>query len=152
MKKLDTELLVGCLLLVGIGVLVYISVSLGNLDLTGSWGYPLEASFSTAGGLQPGAVIELAGVEIGRVEAVDLIDYHAQATLKIRRDIALSEDVRAAIKSKGLIGERYIEIIPGRASEKLKPGQQIRDTEPPVDIQELISKFIFGNVEKGEQE
>ena len=61
MKKLDTELIVGCILLAMVGVLVYISVSLGNLDLTGSWGYPLQADFTAAGGLQSGAVIELAG-------------------------------------------------------------------------------------------
>jgi len=152
MKKLDAELMVGCILLAVVGVLVYISVSLGNLNLTGSWGYPLHADFSTAGGLQAGAVIELAGVEIGRVEDVGLADYHARVTLKIRREVALSEDARVAIKSKGLIGERYVEITPGQASEKLKPGGQIRDTESPVDIQELIAKFIFGNVEKGAEE
>jgi phospholipid/cholesterol/gamma-HCH transport system substrate-binding protein len=152
MKKLDAELVVGCFLLLVVGVLVYVSVSLGNIDFTGSWGYPVQADFSTAGGLQPGAVIELAGVGIGRVEIVDLADYHARVILKIRRDIALSKDVKAAIKSKGLIGERYVEIIPGKASEPLKPGEQILDTESPVDIQELIAKFIFGNVEKQAEE
>jgi len=152
MKKLDAELLVGCLLLLVVGVLVYVSVSLGNLDLTGSWGYPVRADFSTAGGLEPGAVIELAGVEIGRVEALDLADYHARVTFKIRRDIALSKDTQAAIKSKGLIGERYVEIVPGKASEQLQPGEQLRNTESPVDIQELIAKFIFGNVEKQAEE
>src|SRR5215831_5600644 len=152
MKKLDVELLVGCILLLVVGVLVYVSVSLGNLDVTGSWGYPALADFSTAGGLEPGAVIELAGVEIGRVEAVDLADYHARVTLKIRRDIALSKDAQAAIKSKGLIGERYVEIVPGKASEQLQPGEQLRNTESPVDIQELIAKFIFGNVEKQAEE
>jgi len=152
MKKLDAELVVGCILLAVVGVLVYISVSLGNLALTGSWGYPLQADFATAGGLQAGAVIELAGVEIGRVENVGLANYHAHVILKIRREVALSEDARAAIKSKGLIGERYVEITPGQANEELKPGGQIRNTESPVDIQELIAKFIFGNVEKGAEE
>ncbi|HEV8711788.1 MAG TPA: MlaD family protein [Candidatus Binatia bacterium] len=152
MKKLDAELVVGCMLLLVVGVLVYVSVSLGNLDITGSWGYAVQADFSTAGGLQPGAVIELAGVEIGRVEAVDLADYHARVTLKIRRDIALSKDVQAGIKSKGLIGERYVEIVPGKVSDQLQPGERIRNTESPVDIQELIAKFIFGNVEKQAEE
>jgi phospholipid/cholesterol/gamma-HCH transport system substrate-binding protein len=152
MKKLDAELVVGCILLFGVGVLVYISLQLGHLDPTGSWGYPAQANFSTAGGLQPGAVIELAGVEIGRVEAVDLEDYHAKVTLKIRRNIELSEDARVAIKSKGLIGERYVEITPGKAITSLKPGGQFRETESPVDIQELIAKFIFGNVEKAAEE
>ncbi len=152
MKKLDTELVVGCVFLLGTGILAYVSLQLGQIDPTGSSGYTVQADFSTAGGLQNGAVIELAGVEIGRVMAVDLADYHARVTLKLRRDIQLSEDARAAIKTKGLIGERYVEITPGKATTQLKPGGQIRDTESPVDIQELIAKFIFGNVEKEAEE
>lgn len=152
MKKLDAELVVGCVFLLGLGILAYISLQLGQIDATGSSGYTVQADFSTAGGLQNGAVIELAGVEIGRVTAVDLADYHARVTLKLRRDIQLSEDARAAIKTKGLIGERYVEITPGKAPTQLKPGEQIRDTESPVDIQELIAKFIFGNVEKEAEE
>ena len=152
MKKLDMEVVVGCVFLLGVGILVYISLHLGQIDPTGSSGYTVQADFSTAGGLQNGAVVALAGVEIGRVMAVDLVDYHARVTLKVHRDIQLSEDVRAAIKTKGLIGERYVEITPGKATTPLKPGGQIRDTESPVDMQELIAKFIFGNVEKAAEE
>lgn len=131
---------------------MYISIGLGHIDPTGSWGYPAQANFSTAGGLQPGAVIELAGVEIGRVEAVDLEDYHAKVILKIRHNVELPVDTRIAIKTKGLIGERYVEVTPGKATTPLKPGEQFRETESPVDIQELIAKFIFGNVEKDAKE
>lgn len=152
MKKLDTEVLVGCVFLLGVGILAYISLQLGQIDPTGSRGYTVQADFSTAGGLQNGAVIELAGVEIGRVMAVDLVDYHARVTLKLHQDIQLSEDARAAIKTKGLVGERYVEITPGKTTTQLKPGGQIRDTESPVDMQELIAKFIFGNVEKAAEE
>jgi phospholipid/cholesterol/gamma-HCH transport system substrate-binding protein len=152
MKKLDMEVVVGCVFLLGVGILVYISLHLGRIDPTGSAGYTVQADFSTAGGLQNGAVVALAGVEIGRVMAVDLVDYHARVTLKVHRDIQLSEDVRAAIKTKGLIGERYVEITPGKTTTPLKPGGQIRDTESPVDMQELIAKFIFGNVEKEAEE
>src|SRR5215470_15577217 len=70
-----------------------------------------------------------------------------QVDLKIQPGVPLYEDAKAAIKSKGLIGERYVEIIPGKGPKQLAPGEQIRDTESPVDIQELIAKFIFGNVE-----
>jgi phospholipid/cholesterol/gamma-HCH transport system substrate-binding protein len=152
MRKIDAEVIVGLLMLCGIGVLIYVSLRLGQIDLSGNWGYPLYADFTTAGGLQNGALVELAGVEIGRVEAVGLDNYRAKVTLKIRTDVTLPEDTRAAIKTKGLIGERYVEITPGTGSGELKPGEQIRNTEPPVDINEIISQFIFGSVGGGNQE
>jgi phospholipid/cholesterol/gamma-HCH transport system substrate-binding protein len=152
MKQMHVELLVGVILLLGVGVLIYISLRLGQIDLGGSWGYPVQADFSTAGGLQKGAVVELAGVEVGRVEAVDLVDYQARVTLKIRRDVVLHEDARAAINTQGLIGERYVELTPGRAPGQIAPGGRIRETEAPVDIQEMIAKFIFGNVERSASE
>jgi phospholipid/cholesterol/gamma-HCH transport system substrate-binding protein len=146
MKRLDGELLVGVILLCGLGFLAYLSLRLGQVDLTGSWGYTVQADFPTAGGLQTGAVVALAGVEIGRVEAVDLANYQARVTLKLRRDIVLHDDARAAIKTKGLIGESYVEITPGRADGKIEPGGKIRQTEAPVDITEAIAQFIFGGV------
>lgn len=143
--KADAELLVGALLLGVCGLLGYLSLQLGKVELSAD-SYPVYADFITAGGLQDGAVIELAGVEIGRVEHVRLADYKARVTLKIRNDIALREDTRAAIKTKGLIGERYIVITPGYSSDTIAPGGTIDKTEEPVDIQQLIGEFIFGNV------
>jgi phospholipid/cholesterol/gamma-HCH transport system substrate-binding protein len=148
MKTFDLELLVGLLLFCVVGILAYFSLHLGQVDLVGNGGYTVQAAFTTAGGLQTGAVVELAGVQIGRVEKVDLEHYRAQVKLQIHGGIPLYEDAKAAIKTKGLIGERYIEITPGRGPKSLEPGGYIRDTESPVDIQELIAKFIFGNVEQ----
>ena len=148
MKILDPEVVVGMLLLVGIVVLIYISLHLGQINFGRAQGYTVQAEFSTAGGLQDGAVVELAGVVIGHVAAVTLTDrYRARVILQLNPAISLQEDVRAAIKSKGLIGERYVEITPGKASTHLVSGGTIRQTEAPVDIQEVITKFIFGNVE-----
>ena len=143
--KVDRELLVGALFLGIVAGLGYMSIQFGQIDL-GSGSYPVYADFINAGGLQDGAVIELAGVEIGRVEAVTLADYKARVTLKIRGDIPLQEDAQAAIKTKGLIGERYVAITPGHSSTILAPGGTIDKTEESVDIQQLVGEFIFGNV------
>lgn len=143
--KADAELFFGTLLLGICGFLGYLSLQLGQVEL-GSDSYPVYADFITAGGLQDGAVIELAGVEIGRVERVRLADYKARVTLKIRNDIDLHEDTQAAIKTKGLIGERYVVITPGYSSATIAPGGTIRRTVEPIDIQQLIGEFIFGNV------
>jgi phospholipid/cholesterol/gamma-HCH transport system substrate-binding protein len=152
MKTFDLELFIGFALLCVIAILIYLSLHLGQVNLFGNQGYSVEAVFTTAGGLQTGAVVELAGVEIGRVEHITLDDYQARVKLKINSNISLSEDTKAAIKSKGLIGERYVEISPGKAGNKLEPGGLIRETESPVDIQELIAKFIFGNVDQNGQD
>jgi phospholipid/cholesterol/gamma-HCH transport system substrate-binding protein len=152
MKTFDLELFVGFILLGLIAILVYLSLRLGQVDFVGNQGYTVQAMFTTAGGLQTGAVVELAGVEIGRVEQVALDNYQARVKLKIDGDISLSEGTKATIKSKGLIGERYVEISPGKTGTKLEPGGLIRETESPVDMQELIAKFIFGNVEQNGQD
>ena len=148
MRTFDTEVVVGMLLLAGVVLLIYISLHLGQISFGQAQWYTLQAEFPNAGGLQNGAVVELAGVKIGRVVAVTLTDtYRARVTIELIPAISLQEDARAAIKSKGLIGERYVEIAPGKASTQLTSGGTIRETEAPVDIQEVITKFIFGNVE-----
>ncbi len=145
--KLTTETLAGLVVLALILILAYISIRLGDVSL-GEWGYAVYADFPTAGGLQEGAVVELAGVEVGRVEAVELNDYQARVRLKIRKDLRLPEDSIVAIKSKGLIGEKFVRIEPGQAENMIPPGGYIRKTEPPVDIQDVIGGFIFGNMER----
>jgi phospholipid/cholesterol/gamma-HCH transport system substrate-binding protein len=148
MKMLDSELLVGLLLLCGIAGLVYMSLHLGQIGFGKSDGYAVQAEFTNAGGLQDGALVELAGVNVGRVAAVQLTqDYRAHVTIHLKSTVVLKEDATAAIKSAGLIGERYVEILPGTAANQIAPGGYIRNTEPPVDLQEIIQKFIFGNVE-----
>ena len=148
MKTLDSELLVGLLLLGGVVGLIYFSVNLGRTGFGEGTNYTVQAEFTNVGGLQDGATVELAGVTIGRVAAVTLTpEYRAQVTLHLNPAIPLKEDAKAAIKSVGLIGERYVEIFPGTSANQIAPGGYIRNTESPVDLQETITKFIFGNVE-----
>jgi phospholipid/cholesterol/gamma-HCH transport system substrate-binding protein len=149
MKTLDVELIVGLLLFCVVGALGYLSLRLGQVDLVGNDGYTIQAEFTTVGGLQTGAAVELAGVKIGQVKKIDLDKlYRAKVQLQIEDNVPLYDDAKAAIKTKGLIGERYVEISPGKSGKALESGGQIRNTESPVDIQELIAKFIFGNVEQ----
>ena len=146
--KLDAELLVGWIVLGVLGVLVYLSLQFGQVSFAGNPGYEISADFSDAGGLQSGARVELAGVEIGRVNSVVLTQNLAKARVSftIQPEIALPQDSRAAIKTAGLIGERYIDIEPGVAKQKLTQGSQIHDTESPVDIIDVIGQALFGNL------
>lgn len=147
MKKFDLELAVGFFLIVGILCLGYISVKLGKLEVIGSDYYTVYADFAKAGGIKPGSSVEIAGVEVGKVKSIRLDkDYQASVGLEISTGVKLQEDSIASIKTKGLIGENYVQITPGGSDKILAEGGKIRETESAVDIEELISKYVFGKV------
>lgn len=144
MRRMDLELVVGLFMLLGIFALSWISIRLGKLEVLGFSGYTVYADFATAGGLREGATVEIAGVEVGRVGDISLDDYRARVTMLINTGVELQDDTIASIKTKGLIGEKYVRLSPGGSDELISPGGRIRETEAPIDIEELIGTVIFG--------
>ena len=61
-------------------------------------------------------------------------------------DVKLTEDSIASIKTRGLIGEKFVQISPGGSERMIKPGGKITEVEPPIDLEELLSKYVFGKV------
>jgi phospholipid/cholesterol/gamma-HCH transport system substrate-binding protein len=146
MKRIDTELLVGLFMIVGITCLTYLSIKLGRMEIIGDKGYKLYAEFSEIGGLKNGASVEIAGVEVGRVRNISLSDYQAKIELQINSGVKIQEDAIAAVKTKGLLGEKYIQISPGGDEKIIPPEGKIRETQPPLDLEKAIGNFIFGKV------
>jgi phospholipid/cholesterol/gamma-HCH transport system substrate-binding protein len=146
MERTRVNTAVGIFLLLGILALGYLSVKLGRVSFLGASGYVVIVDFPSIGGLKVGSNVEIAGVEIGRVEAIRLADYQARVTLRVSADVKLQEDAIASIKTKGLIGEKYVRISPGGSDKLIPPNGRIREVEAPVDFEELLSKYIFGKV------
>lgn len=147
MKKIDLELAVGFFVLIGILSLGYLSIKLGRLEFFSEGRYIVYANFEKAGGIKSGAVVEIAGVEVGKVKSIVLDkDYQATISLLINKDVKIQEDAIASIRTKGLIGEKYIEISPGGSENVLPIGGTIRETESAIDLEKIISKFVFGKV------
>jgi len=146
MKKFDLELAVGVFMIIGIICLGYLSIKLGKMEVFGDKGYEIHAIFSNSGGLKPGSSVVIAGVEVGRVKRIALDDYQAKVVLNIPLNVKIQEDAIASIKTKGLIGEKYVEITPGGADELIEPGGRIRDTQSAIDFEELISNYVFGKI------
>ena len=146
MERTRVNTAVGIFLLLGILALGYLSVKLGRVSFLGASGYVVIVDFPSIGGLKVGSNVEIAGVEIGRVEAIRLADYQARVTLRVSTDVKLQEDAIASVKTKGLIGEKYVRISPGGSDKIIPPNGRIREVEAPVDFEELLSKYIFGKV------
>jgi len=140
------EIGVGLFMLAGVLALGYLSVRLGQVDVFGTRGYVVYADFPTVGGLKAGAGVEIAGVPIGRVQSIGLKDYQARVTMQINDGVKLQDDAIVSIKTKGLIGEKFVQISPGGSEKTVPPGGRLSEVESPVDIEELISKYVFGKV------
>ncbi len=148
MQQDAKEIWVGAFVLVGLLCVAYLAVNLGQTTLLGGDAYHVRAQFSSVAGLKNGANVEIAGVPVGAVSRVELdpMTYAAMVHMRIETDVELSEDTIASIKTSGLIGDRYIKLHPGGSPDLLADGDLIVETEPAVDIEELISKYVFGDV------
>jgi phospholipid/cholesterol/gamma-HCH transport system substrate-binding protein len=146
MTRVSTEVVVGFFLLLGLLALGYLAIKLGRMEVIGNRGYTVHATFPNVGGLRTGTPVEIAGVEVGWVERIGLKNYQARVDFRIKQEIQLPEDSIASIRTKGLVGEQFVRISPGGAEKNIPPGGEIQETEPPVDIMELIANYAFGKI------
>jgi phospholipid/cholesterol/gamma-HCH transport system substrate-binding protein len=146
MEKTKLEFIVGVFVLVGIACLGYLSIKLGKLELIGGDVYEVVAQFNTASGLKSGSAVEIAGVEVGRVRGITLSEDRAAVVLAVDNKVKLYTDTIASIKTRGIIGEKFLALSPGGGGDPLKPGDTIRDTESGLDLEELVSQYVHGNV------
>ena len=146
MEKTKLEMVVGVFVLVGLLCLAYLSIKLGKLEMIGGDVYEVEAQFNSASGLKPGSTVEIAGVEVGRVRGITLIEDRAKVKLAVNKTVKLYTDTFASIKTRGIIGEKFLVLAPGGGGDPLKPGDTIRDTESGLDLEELVSQYVHGKV------
>jgi phospholipid/cholesterol/gamma-HCH transport system substrate-binding protein len=147
MKKYSLEFSVGVFVLIGMACLGYLTIKLGKMEIFGSDGYTVTARFASVTGLKTGASVEIAGVQVGKVTGISLgSDYAAKVNMQIKKAVPLSDDSIAAVKTSGLIGDKYISISLGGSSSNLTDGGEIEETQSAIDIEALISKYVFGGV------
>lgn len=146
MKRGNLELGVGIFVLVGLACLAYLAIHLGKMEVLGG-GYRVVADFDNISGLKPGASVEVAGVEVGRVESIQITGSdRARLTLRLDAGVQIKDDAIASIRTKGIIGDKFVKLSPGSSEKVVPPGGRIRDTESALEWEELISKYIHGKV------
>lgn len=150
MKKYTMETTVGIFLVIGLLCVGYMTVKLGHVSLLGDNSYSLFARFTSVTGLRVGSSIHMLGIQVGRVErlTMDQKDQKAVVEIRIQEGVKIYDDAIASIKTEGLIGDQYISIDPGGSGAPLAPGATITETQPAVDIADLIGKYAFGEVKK----
>ena len=146
-KSLNLELAVGVFMLVGLLAVAYLAINLGGIDLFGGNYTKVYAQFDSVSGLKEGSRVEIAGVLVGKVDKISLNqDDMATVELLIFPEVKLQTDVIASIKTQGIIGDKFIKISPGGDDSHLGDGDQITETESVIDLEDLISKYVLGDV------
>ncbi|XPV76580.1 MAG: outer membrane lipid asymmetry maintenance protein MlaD [Desulfovibrio sp.] len=148
MSNFTKETAVGIFVFIGLIFISYMTVKLGDVQLFSDNFYELHAEFNDITGLRAKAPVQMYGVDVGYVSAISLNqkDGVAEVVLKLRKDVILTDDAIASVKTSGLIGDKFVKITPGGVGDELKPGDIIFETESSVDLEELISKYVFGGV------
>ena len=139
------EISVGAFVAAGLAIVGYMAISLGNVRLLSGHRTTLVARFSSIGDLRKAAPVRIAGVNVGQVGKIQLADYAARIELVIDSDVKISSDTIASIRTSGLLGESFVSLSPGGSDRMLRDGDAIVQTEPAIDITQLLQKYAFGS-------
>ena len=139
---MSREARVGIFVLLGLIVLTFFTFRVSKWGLIAEKGYRLTVDFDTASGLEPKSDVKMAGVPIGKVEEIELVGNRARLLLRIKQGIRIPIDSVGSIQTQGLLGEKYVEILPGKDAQRILPaGGQVANTMSPVNLDEMIRKL-----------
>jgi phospholipid/cholesterol/gamma-HCH transport system substrate-binding protein len=141
-RTFTTEFFVGLFAAVTLAASAWLAIGLGGIEVFSSDDYVINAEFDNVSGLKNGASVEIAGVQIGKVVELKLKDPAALVVMHVRSDIKIHDDDIAAIRTKGIIGDRYVKISRGSSEITVEPGGTILETEAVVDFEDIIGKII----------
>lgn len=145
MKKNYINFLVGLFVLVGIGALLFMSITIGGASVSNSGKYTLIAKFENSSGLKEGAFVEMSGVRVGLIQSINYDPKAYESVVKVSLDnnIIVPDDSVASIRTSGIIGDRFLKISSGGSEINMEDGDEFIDTESSISIEELISKYMF---------
>ena len=157
MARISTEAKVGMVVLLGITFLTYMTFKVGGYRLGPEQGYQIYAVFDSVAGIDLKTPVKIAGVPVGEVEKIELTDTKARLTLRIRPDVKIRKGAQTLIRSSGLLGEKYIEIVNVEGEQSGTRSSVPPDTKPPSgpssrlipgDVLKKLSTFL-GNLGPG---
>jgi phospholipid/cholesterol/gamma-HCH transport system substrate-binding protein len=137
------ETVMGAVVLVVAGLFLFFAYTTSQVRAV--HGYEVSAQFERVGSLHDGSDVRIAGVKVGSVvsETLDPKTFLATVKMSINPDYKLPDDTVAEIVSNGLLGEQYMSLVPGGGEQMIQPGGQIKFTQSPVSLENLIGQMIF---------
>jgi len=137
------ETVMGAVVLVAAALFLFFAYSTSQIRSVA--GYPVTAQFQSVDGIRDGSDVRIGGVKVGSVvaERLDPKTFLATVTMTINPEYKLPDDTVAEIISSSLLGEKYMSLVPGGSEKDIQPGGQIKYTQAPVSLENLIGQMIF---------
>ncbi|HMK66609.1 MAG TPA: MlaD family protein [Thermodesulfobacteriota bacterium] len=140
-KGLGIEVKVGIFVFIGLVVLGYMTFRINKYKFKTAGGYEVTALFDSVSGLVKDSPVQIAGVEVGRIERIGLKDGQAEVTMNIRKDVPIYADAKAVIKSQGVLGDKFIEIMPGKEKDKrMASGGMIQKSRSTIELDDILAQ------------
>lgn len=146
MRMRTLEISVGAFVLAGILAVLFLVIQVSGVNMNAAeTSYVVSARFDDVAGLRPRAKVSMAGVTLGRVRAIEVDTDYGEAIVQIEIDGEpgkLTSDTSAKILTEGILGARYIGLLPGSEETKLADGGEITETQGAIVLENLIGQFL----------
>jgi phospholipid/cholesterol/gamma-HCH transport system substrate-binding protein len=145
-----TKLIVGLFGILGIAALGFLTFRLGRVSLVPPAGFVLNAVFDDVAGLKAGDEVEIAGVKVGKVVSITLDGARARVAMRIAPGVEVDDEAIAAVKTAGIIGDKYVSIALGAGERTLAEGTVIRQTQSAFVLEDAIGRLISNATDDGD--
>jgi phospholipid/cholesterol/gamma-HCH transport system substrate-binding protein len=151
MSRNAIETIMGAVVLVIAALFLFFAYSTSQVRRTS--GYEVTAAFDRVDGIRDGSDVRISGIKVGSIvsQTLDPQSYLAVVRMTIDPTVKLPTDTVAQIASSGLLGDKYLSLVPGGADETIPPGGRIQFTQPAISLESLIGQYIFSNQQQGGQ-
>ncbi len=145
MRRNIVETVMGGVVLIVAGLFLFFAYNYTGSNLRVGDRYELWGRFDRVDGLQMGSDVKIGGITVGTVleQTLDLDGYLARVRWNVDSDVRLTSDTVAEIASDGLLGGKYLSLVPGGEDSYIEPGGEVEFTQPPVDLLQLLGQMLF---------
>ena len=152
MSRNAIETIMGAVVLVIAALFLFFAYSTSQVRRTA--GYEVTASFDRIDGVRDGGDVRISGIKVGSIvsQTLDPKTYLAVVRMTIDPSVKLPTDTVAQIASSGLLGDKYLSLVPGGAEDTIPAGGRIQFTQPAISLESLIGQYIFSNQQQGSKD
>jgi phospholipid/cholesterol/gamma-HCH transport system substrate-binding protein len=143
MKGNVIETVMGAVVLVVAALFLFFAYNTSQLRSV--QGYELTANFEHIDGIRDGSDVRISGIKVGSVlgTTLDPKTFLATVRMSVEPAVKLPDDTVAEIVSSGLLGDKYMSLVPGGSDKDLPPNGRIKFTQSSVSIEHLIGQMMF---------
>ncbi len=142
MKNWSNEVKVGLFIIGVLGVLFYLTFNVGGKRMFSTKGrQSFYVLFTSITGVTEKSEVRMAGVKIGEVKAIVLDNYRAKVIVDLTEAYNIPDDSIAKVQGKGLLGEKFVEIVPGTSPTFVPNGGELKNSVSPANLEDIVAKL-----------